>query len=239
MHSRPQKLFAEMLGTFAVVLAGAGAVCAGGLLRSTEWGEYGAFGAALAYGLTFGVAVGTLGRISGGHFNPAVTIGCWVTHRFGVFDTLTYWSAQLAGAAGAAYLLRFSLPEAVWQAAILGTPSVATGLTRGPAMLIEGLMTFFLVLALFATAVARSSARYWLAGLAAGTVITLAVLAGGPFTGGAMNPARAFGPALASGHWTYQSVYWIGPLAGGVAAASLYDFLFHRARPAEPERTHG
>jgi MIP family channel proteins len=190
----------------------------------------------LAYGLVFGALLAALGRISGGHFNPAVTIGHWVTHRFGVFDTLSYWLAQLAGAAGAAYLLRYSLPEGVWQATILGTPSLASGLTRGPAMLIEGLMTFFLVLALFATTVDRPGARYWLAGPAAGMVITLAVLAGGPFTGGSMNPARAFGPALASGYWTNQAIYWIGPLAGGVAAASLYD-LFHRPR-AVPEETH-
>ena len=227
MYSRSGKLAAELIGTFVVVLVSAATASLSPLAS------------ALAYGLVFGALVAALGRISGAHLNPAVTIGYWVTHRFGVFDTLSYWLAQLAGAAGAAYLLRFSLPEAVRQATSLGTPSIATGLTRGPAMLIEGLMTFCLVLALFATTVARPGARYWLAGLAAAIVITLAVLAGGPFTGGAMNPARAFGPALASHHWTYQAVYWIGPLAGGVAAASLYDLLFHRAHLAPPEKTHG
>ena len=235
MHSRPQKLLAELLGTFAVVLVAAGAVCADELLRSSQQVRLGPFGVAAAYGLIYGAAVSAVGHISGGHFNPAVTIGYWVTRRLGTFDTLAYWGAQLAGAAGAAYLLRFFLPEAVWQAAILGTPSVAAGLTRGPAMLMEGSMTFFLMLALFATTVDRPGARYWLAGLAAGMVIAVAVLAGGPFTGGSMNPARAFGPALASRHWTYQAIYWIGPLAGGVAAASLYDLLFHRARPVPDE----
>jgi len=225
MYSRSGKLAAELIGTFVVVLV------------SAATARLSPLASALAYGLVFGALVAALGRISGGHFNPAVTIGYWVTHRFNTFDTLTYGVAQLAGAAGAAYLLRLVLPEAVSQATLLGTPSLATGLTRGPAMLIEGLMTFFLVLTLFATAVDRPGARYWLAGLAAAVVITLAVLAGGPFTGGSMNPARAFGPALASRHWTYQAVYWIGPLAGGVAAASLYDLLFHRAR-AVPEETH-
>jgi len=82
-----------------------------------------------------------------------------------------------------------------------------------------------------------NTTRYWLSGLAAAVVIVYAGMLGEPFTGGAMNPARAFGPALAARQWAYQAVYWIGPLAGGVAAASLYDLLFHRAR-AVPEKTH-
>jgi aquaporin Z len=189
----------------------------------------------LAYGLVFGGLVAAVGRISGGHFNPAVTIGHWVTHRFGTFDTLAYWLAQLAGAVCAAYLLRFALPGETWRAAPLGTLIIAAGLTRAPALLIEALMTFVLVLALFATTVDRPGAHYWLAGLCAGVVIVAAVFLGGPLTGAAMNPARAFGPALASGYWTHQGVYWVGPLAGGVAAASLYDLLFHRNRPAPAE----
>lgn len=223
MYTRSRKLAAELIGTFVVVLVSAAATTLNPLAS------------ALAYGLVYGALIAALGRISGGHFNPAVTIGHWVTRRFGAFDTLTYWGAQLAGAAAAAYLLRFSLPEAVWQGTNLGTPSLAAGLTRGPAMLIEGLMAFFLVLALFAATVEKPRVHYWLAGLLAVAVTTLAVLAGGPFTGGAMNPARAFGPALASRHWAYQPIYWIGPLAGGVAAASLYDLLFHRARAVPSE----
>ena len=228
VNSRPRKFLAEFAGTFAVVLVAAGAVCADAFLGNTQRGGLGPFGVALAYGLIFGAAVSVLGRISGGHFNPAVTIGYWVTRRFGAFDTLAYCAAQLGGAAGAGYLLRLSVPERVSSLAFLGTPSLAAGLGRGPAMLVEGLMTFFLVLALWATTVDRPHARYWLAGLAAGVVIAAGVLAGGGLTGAAMNPARAFGPALAAGQWAYQPVYWIGPLAGGVAAASLYDLLFRR-----------
>jgi len=239
-NSRPRKFLAEFAGTFAVVLVSAGVVWTSVYPRSL--GEnHGTtpLGVAIWYGVAYGSAIAALGRISGGHFNPAVTIAHWVTHRFGTFDTLLYAAAQLGGAAAGAYALRYAVLAASGTSALLGPPGLAAGVTRGPAMLIEGSMTFVLVLALWATIADRARPRYWLAGLAAGIVITLAVLAGGPFTGGAMNPARAFGPALASHHWTYQGVYWIGPLAGGVAAASLYDFLFHRARPAESERTHG
>jgi MIP family channel proteins len=235
---RPQKLLAELAGTFAVVLVGAGAVCADAYLRSTQRSGLGPLGIAVAYGIIYAVAVAALGRISGGHFNPAVTIGHWVTRRFGPFDTLAYCAAQLVGAAAAAYLLRAALPERVSSAAMLGTPRLAAGLTQGPAMLIEAAMTFVLVLGLWITTVDRPRPRYWLAGLCSGAVIAAAVHAGGPHTGGAMNPARAFGPALAAHQWAYQPVYWIGPLAGGVAAASLYDLIFHRT-PARslPEKT--
>jgi len=225
VYSRPQKLLAELLGTFVLVL-----VC-------VATARFSPLASASAYGLVFGALVAALGHISGGHFNPAVTIGYWVTRRFGTLDTLMYWAAQLSGAAAAAYLLRLSLPESVSSFLMSDTLILAAGTTRGPAMLIEGTMTFVLVLTLCATTMDKLRARYWLVGLAAGVVITAAVLAGGPFTGGSMNPARAFGPALAARQWAYQAIYWIGPLAGGVAAASLYDLLFHRARPV-PEKTH-
>jgi MIP family channel proteins len=241
VYSRPQKLLAELVGTFAVVLVSAGAVCADAYLRSTLRGSgLGPLGLALFYGAAYAAGVAALGRVSGAHFNPAVTIGHWVTRRIGPFDTVTYFAAQLTGACAAGYLLRAAVPQSVASAAMLGTPDLAAGITRGPAMLIEAAMTFALVFALWATVVDRVVRRYWLAALAAGAVITAAVYLGGPYTGGAMNPARAFGPALAAHEWAYQPIYWIGPLAGGVAAASLYDLLFHRthAQPL-PEKTTG
>jgi MIP family channel proteins len=226
MYSRSGKLAAELIGTFVVVLVSAATASLSPLAS------------ALAYGLVFGAMVAALGRISGGHFNPAVTIAHWVTHRFGTIESLLYFAAQLAGAAAAGYTLR-SLPAEVWRAGgPLGVPALATGVTRAPALLIEAAMAFALVLALWATLVDRARPRYWLAGIVAGAVVAAASFAGAPYTGGAMNPARAFGPALASGHWAYQGVYWIGPLAGGVAAASLYDLLFRRTLRA-PEGAQG
>jgi len=205
-----------MLGTFLLVLV---CVASSQLAPGVP---------SIVYGLVYGALVAALGHISGGHFNPAVTIGHWVTHRLGTFETLIYWGAQLAGACGAAYLLRLYLSESMWTFLTSDTFILAAGVTRGPAMLIEASMTFVLVLTLWVTTM--NTTRYWLSGLAAAVVIVYAGMLGEPFTGGAMNPARAFGPALAARQWAYQAVYWIGPLAGGVAAASLYDLLFHRAR---------
>jgi len=227
MYSKPQKLVAEFVGTFALVFFGVGAISADQFLRSSTNGQsgFGLLGVALAQGLAIGIMVTSLGHISGGHFNPAVTIGFWVTRKFSTFDTLVYWVAQVAGAVAAAYLLR-KLPFDAWSSVQLGTPDLANGITRTIGMILEAVMTFFLVFVVFATAVDEQGAFNKIAGFAIGLTITLGVLLGGPFTGAALNPARAFGPALAANHWNNHGVYWIGPLAGGVVAGWLYDTLF-------------
>ncbi|MBZ5698731.1 MAG: aquaporin [Acidobacteriia bacterium] len=225
MYRKPQKLLAEFIGTFALIFFGAGSICADQFLRAGGQAGVGLLGIALAHGLAIGILVTSLGHISGGHFNPAVTIGFWVTRKLSTFDTLAYWVAQLAGAVAAAYLLR-RLPFDVWAAVQLGTPDLTRGITRTNGMIFEGIMTFFLVFVVFATAVDPRGAFNKIAGFAIGLTLTMSVLFGGPFTGAALNPARAFGPALAANHWTNHGVYWIGPLAGGVAAGWLYDTLF-------------
>ncbi len=227
MYSKPQKLVAEFAGTFALVFFGVGTISADQFLRSSSNGQsgIGLLGIALAQGLAIGIMVTAVGHISGGHFNPAVTIGFWVTRRLSTFDTLTYWIAQVAGAIAAAYLLR-RLPFDAWSSVQLGTPDLASGVTRTTGMILEAVMTFFLVFVVFATAVDMRGAFDKIAGFAIGLTVTMGVLLGGPFTGGALNPARALGPALASNHWTNHGVYWIGPLAGGVVAGWLYDIVF-------------
>lgn len=233
MYSRPQKLAAELFGTFAVVLVSAGAICADQFLKTTNGSSLGPLGIALAYGLAFGVFVTATGRISGGHLNPAVTIGYWVARRLNLFDMLTYCGAQLAGACAAAYLLRAVVPEETWRAVALGTPDLTSGLTRAPGMLIEGVLTMLLVFAVFATMSDQPDANPAVAGVATGLLITAAVLFGGPFTGAAMNPARVLGPALASRHWANHGVYWVGPLAGGAVGAAIYSSVFLRRRPLQ------
>jgi len=239
MYSRPQKLAAELFGTFAVVLVSSGAICADQFLKTTNATGIGIgpLGIALAYGLTFGAFVSATGRISGGHLNPAVTIGYWATRRLNLFDMLTYCAAQLAGACVAAYLLRSIVPEETWRPVALGTPDLTSGFTRAPGMLIEGLLTMLLVFAVFATAQGQTEdqpgASPAVAGVAVGLLITAAALFGGPFTGAAMNPARVLGPALASQHWTNHGVYWVGPLAGGAAGAILYSSVFQRHPPSQ------
>jgi aquaporin Z len=228
MYSRPQKLIAEFFGTFTLIFFGVGSICANQMLHAAGDPGIGLLGIALAYGLAMSIMVTSLGHISGGHYNPAITAGFWVTRRLGTIDSLLYWFAQLAGATAGAYMLRLVVPEDVWQAVQLGTPALADGLTRTAGMLIEGLMAFFLVFVVFATAVDEKGAFSKIAGFAIGLTITMGALFGGPFTGASMNPARAFGPALVSHHWLNHGVYWVGPLAGGILAAWIYDSAFLR-----------
>ena len=227
MYSKPQKIVAEFIGTFALVFFGAGAIVADQFLRSGTTGQpgFGLLGIALAQGLGFGIMVTSLGHISGGHFNPAITIGFWVTRKLSTFDTLAYWVAQLGGGLAAAYLLR-TLPFDAWSSVQLGTPNMAIGIPRATGIVLEAVMTFFLVFVFFATSVNERGAFQQAAGFAVGLTVTIAVLLGGPFTGAALNPARVLGPAIASNHWTNHGVYWIGPLGGGLVAGWLYDTIF-------------
>jgi glycerol uptake facilitator-like aquaporin len=235
MPSLSRKLAAEFLGTFGLVLVSTAAICADQFLRSSNRAGLSPLEIALAYGLAYGAMFVALGRGSGGQFNPAITIGFWATHKHRTFDMITYVGAQLAGAAAASYTLRSIVSERVWAQVMLGTPKLAGGLTRGPAMLIEAMLTLLLVVVFAAAAslprsvpgdsAAENSGRRIRAGIALAAVVTAGAMLGAPYTGGIMNPARAFGPALAAHHWANQGVYWVGPLAGAMVAAVLCDFL--------------
>jgi MIP family channel proteins len=226
MYSRSQKLVAEFVGTFALIFFGAGSICADQFLRATNQGSLGLLGIAVAHGLAIGIMVSAIGHVSGGHLNPAVTIGFWVTRRLGTLDTLLYWIAQLAGGVAAAYLLRAVVPADTWHAVALGTPELARDFSRLSGMVVEGVAAFFLVFVVFATAADERGAFNKIAGFAIGLTITMAVLMAGPLTGAALNPARSLGPALAARQWANQGVYWVGPLAGGVLAGALYERLY-------------
>ena len=224
MYNIPQKLVAEFIGTFALIFFGAGSICADQYLHGA--GGAGLLGIALAHGLAIGIMVSALGHVSGGHFNPAVTIGFWVTKRINTLDVIGYWAAQLVGAIAAAYVLKAIVPDDAWRAVALGTPALARDFRVLDGMILEGVMTFFLVLVVFATAVDEKGAWRAISGFGIGLTITMGILTGGPLTGAALNPARAFGPALASAHWANHGVYWVGPLAGGFVAGLLYDSVF-------------
>jgi MIP family channel proteins len=226
MYNLLQKLFAEFLGTFALVFFGAGAICVDFLLRAS--GGLGLLGVALASGLTFAIMVSALGHISGGHFNPAITIGYWVTRRLSTLDSLAYWGAQFAGAIAAAFLLKLVVPEDIANNVFLGTPELMRDYPRWSGMALEGVATFFLVLVVFATLVDERGSFRSIAGFGIGLTVTLGILVAGPLTGGALNPARAFAPALASGHWLNWGIYWVGPLGGGFLAGLVYDSLYLR-----------
>src|SRR5580704_605050 len=231
VYSLSQKLFAEFIGTFALIFFSIGAICADQYLRTAGQPAIGILGIALAYGLAYAIMVSAVGHISGGHLNPAVTIGFWVTRRLSTLQALFYWIAQLAGAVAATYALIAIVPETVWSSAGRGVMLLASDFTRLHAMILESVMTFFLVLVFFATFVDARGALNKVSAFAIGVTVSAGVLFGGPFTGAAINPARAFGPALAARYWSNQGVYWVGPLLGGVLAAVIYDRVFLADQP--------
>jgi aquaporin TIP len=219
---------AEFVGTFTLIFIGGGA----GIISGQD-----IVAVALANGLAIGIMVSNLGHISGGHFNPAITAGFLATRRIKARTAGFYWGFQLGGAVVAALILRWLFKKP----AILGAvPHVAHGFPDSRALVLELIMTFFLVWAVFATAVDERGAFKAIAGLAIGLTITIDVFVGGPITGAAMNPARAFGPELASGYWTNWWIYWIGPILGALIAALGYDYLYLRkTETAAPEPDAG
>ena len=233
MYNTTQKMVAEFIGTFALIFIGVGSICADFYLHNLGQGAVGLLGIAVAHGLAIGIMVTAVGHISGGHLNPAVTIGFWVTKRLSTIQALSYWIAQLLGGTAAAYLLLLVVPDTMRPPG-LGTPDLALDFSRWHGMLLEAVTTFFLVFVVFATVADAKGAFNKIAGFAIGLTITMDILFAGPFTGGAMNPARAFGPALASHRLvgSNQVVYWVGPLLGGVFAGALYDRIFLRDQPA-------
>ena len=232
MYNLTQKLVAEFIGTFTLIFVGVGSICADQYIRAASTGRIDLLGIAVAHGLAIGIMVSALGHISGGHFNPAITIGFWVTKRISTFNGIAYWIAQLLGGIAAAYLIVAIVPDTVWRPVGLGTPDLTADFTRIHGMALEAVLTFFLVFVVFATAADAKGAFNKIAGFAIGLTITMDILFGGPFTGASMNPARSFGPALAAHHWTNHLVYWVGPLFGGVVAGVLYDRLYLRDQPA-------
>jgi MIP family channel proteins len=230
LYSLPQKLLAEAIGTFAVVFVAAGAVCADHYLRSAGQPSAGPIGYAFAYGLITAGMVSGLGRVSGAHLNPAVTIGSWVTKRLGTLPALLYCVAQLAGAAAAGFLLVAILPEPAWRPVALGSTDLIADFTRMHGMLLEGVATFFVVFIYFAAAIDAEGAFRTSGALAVGLAVTAGVFLSQPFTGASMNPARTFGPAIAAHHWINHGVYWVGPLFGGLLGAVACDRVLARGR---------
>jgi MIP family channel proteins len=217
---------AEFVGAFALIFVGAGAVVAAG-----PTGEPGVVAIAFANGLVIAVMVSAVAHISGGHFNPAITLGFLVTGRLAPVLAIVYWIAQFAGAVAAAALLRWIFDDA--NEGNLGAPVLNPSIQPEAGLIVEAILTFFLVWVMFATAADPRGTFKAIAGLAIGLTITMDVLMGGPLTGAAMNPARAFGPELLSNDWDNFWIWYVGPFAGAVIAAVAYELLYLRpVRPA-------
>ncbi|MGH2450514.1 MAG: MIP/aquaporin family protein [Candidatus Limnocylindria bacterium] len=227
-HTRA--LLAEGCGTFMFVTIGAGAIVTD---AQTE-GAVGLVGIALAHGLALAIAVSVFGAISGGHLNPVVTFALAVARKHPWDRVLTYWGAQLAGAlvAGIAIILFFDFAPAAAEQTRLGTPVLGEGVSGAAAILVEAVLTIFLVWAVFGTAVSPNAPR--IAGFGIGLIVAADILIGGPLTGAAMNPARWFGPAVASRFFDNGLVYWIGPLLGAGIAGLTYRYIFASDVEREP-----
>lgn len=224
MHRISRRLVAELFGTFTLVYIGAGSVLADKFPK----GGFGLVGISLAHGLALAIGVTATMAISGGHLNPAVTAGLLAVRRIDAKTAGLYVVAQLVGAVLAAYALQATFPPGVTKVLAIGTPSLAATMTTTTAIFTEAMLTFLLVSAVMGTVVSAEAPR--VGGFGVGLTLAMAVLVGGPLTGAALNPARAFGPALVSGQWISQGVYWVGPIVGGILAAILWEkVLFPRS----------
>jgi MIP family channel proteins len=221
-NSLASKLLAEFIGTFAFVFIGAGAAAVIG----DGVGLPGIIAIAFAHGLTIMVFAFAYGSVSGGHMNPAVTVGVLAAGAIGAGEAAGYIVAQMSGGVVGALLLAAVLGGA---ATGLGTPALAHNLALGTTTLsitpaagfvIEALLAFFLITIVLSTAVAGRAGN--LAPLAIGMTLTLNVIMGGALTGAAFNPARALGPMVATGNFRHAWLYVAAPLLGAILAAMMH-----------------
>ncbi len=231
---------AELIGTFLLVFFITSVVV---LFVST--GEQAQFGTDFAViglvhaFLLFGLIV-MFGVVSGGHFNPAVTLAAWVIRRISSVDALIFMLAQLSGGVLGALLCKGLLLDE-GRATHYGAASVSPILGsafRGS--IVEAIGTFCLVLVILAAVYSRKSFKEW-APLAIGTTLGFIVMVGGPLTGGSFNPARWFGPALVGNEWGDVWPYLLGPIVGALLAAAVFRFVLEKGglpptEPAEPVR---
>jgi aquaporin Z len=222
---------AEGLGTFFLVLVGPGAV----MVNAYSEGAVGHVGVALAFGFVVLAMVYALGRISGAHINPAVTIAFWSAGRLPGRDVGPYLVAQCCGAVLASLFLRSILGPVGELGATL------PALSRGGAFAIEWLLSFGLMFVILSVVTDERSTP-GAAGIAIGLTVGFAALMGGPLTGASMNPARSLGPALAGGTWTSHWIYWVAPVTAMLLAVQVHRFLLplgtrdQSALPVLPEQ---
>ncbi len=224
--NRYSKYIAEILGTLLIVFIGAGAICAEHSVKMT--GGQGAVPVWVitAFGVVIVAVVYATSYVSGSHINPAVTISYWATGRMYAGTAAYYIMSQMTGAVMAAFFLKILFPDAV-NTVYLGTCTLGEGVVFWKAALIECIAAFLFVFTIYATAVDRRTSKV-LAGVAIGLVYSFGVFVSTPFSGGALNPMRVFGPAVVSGHFNYHYVWWLGPVSGAIAAGFLYGKVFTR-----------
>jgi len=205
---------AELIGTFALVFCGTGAV----VIDQQMGGAVTHVGVAITFGLIIMSMIYSLGNISGAHFNPAVSIAFTIAGRFAVKQLPGYIISQLIGAVLASYTLKFLFPANEFLGATLPAGSEIQSL------ILELILTFFLMLVIVNVAVG-SKEQGMFAGLAIGSVVALEAMFAGPVCGASMNPARSIAPALVSGHPEHLWIYIIAPVAGAALAIPVWKYL--------------
>jgi len=202
-----KRYLAELLGTFALVFAGTGAI----VVNQTTGGAVSNLGIALTFGLIVLAMIYTVGDVSGAHLNPAVTIGFWASGRFASRLVPGYVASQIAGAILASGLLHTLFPESRTLGATLPAGSIAQS------FILEWVLTALLMFVILNVSTGASE-KGISAGIAVGAVIALEALFAGPICGASMNPARSLAPALVSGHFQHLWIYLIAPVIGAIAA---------------------
>lgn len=230
----PRAWLAEAIATFALVFFGTLSVTMAAVLFGTELTIEGIIMISLGHGAAIGIMIYAFGHISGAHINPAVTIAMMVTRNINVKDGAGYIGSQITGAIAAAVAHRVILPEAGAKVyfGTQGGPSELLNFSAISGLGVEIILTFFLVTTIFMAAVHRKAAA-GMAGMAIGGMIFLLHLVGVPLTGASVNPARTFGPALVSGYWDFNWIYWVGPIVGAVIAGLIMQYVY--VRKAEKE----
>lgn len=240
MASLSSRCIAEGVGTLLLVYFGTGAavitlMLAAGTTPVSAFnvgiGELGGMGDWLAIGLVFGITIAAviyaLGRVSGAHLNPAVTIALWAIKKFPSGEAAGYIVSQCIGAAVGSFLLYLSLGAAAVTTGGLGATAPFPGIGYGQAILVEAIATFVLMLVIMGVAVDQRAPPGF-AGLVIGLTVAGMITMAGNITGASLNTARTFGPYLAdsllggSNLWVYFPIYVVGPICGAVAAALFY-----------------
>ncbi|XP_075687556.1 aquaporin-8 [Rhinoderma darwinii] len=213
-----QPCLAELLGTTLFVFAG----CLSVIQNSPSTGS---LQPALAHGLALGLTIAVLGGISGGHFNPAVSLGAFIIGGLNVILVVPYWICQLCGGMIGAALAKVLTLENNYLSSGGASFNVVSSDSQIPRALgAEIIMTFFLVLAVCMGAINKKTSTP-LAPFCIGFTVTVDILAGGAISGACMNPARAFGPAVVANFWEYHWIYWVGPMIGGLLVGGVVRLL--------------
>jgi len=222
-----KRLVCEFLGTFALCFFGIGAII------MTQGADL--LVIALAHGLAIGLMITAVGHISGGHFNPALTIGLFLGRQKSLPESIAYIVVQIVGAVAACLMLMTIFPKGLRDAVGFGIPAVGTGVNIGGvqfgydntnALIAEIVMTFFLMFVVYGAAVDTRSVKA-IAGLAIGLTISIDIMMGGNVSGAAMNPARYLGPAIVDGNFNDFWIWIVGPIVGAIIAAVIYVFVLN------------